>query len=86
MRVLIPGALRSYSGGRGSVDARAATVEGLLLELDRRWPGFKFRIVDEQGGLRPHIRISVNAELIRALGDPLRPEDEVAIIMAFSGG
>ena len=86
MRVIIPSSLRSYTGGLAKLDAAAPTVADLLKELDRRFPGIRFRVVDEQDGLRPHIRISVNAEVISDLATPLRPEDEVALIQAFSGG
>ena len=86
MRVLIPSALRSYTGGQSEIDAKGATIVELIGELDRRYPGFRFRIVDEQDALRPHIRISVNAEIVDSLNTPLRPSDEVAIIQAFSGG
>lgn len=86
MRVLIPTALRSYTGGKAAEEVAGATAAAVIAELDRRHPGFRFRIVDEQGGLRPHIRISVNAEVIARLDAPLVPDDEVAIIMAFSGG
>lgn len=86
MRVLIPSSLRSYTGGLADLEAAAPTVAGLLKELDRRYPGFRFRVVDEQDGLRPHIRVTVNAEVISDLATPLRAEDEVALIQAFSGG
>ncbi len=86
MRVLIPSALRSYTGGRSEVEAVAGTLDELLRELDRRYPGFRFRVVDEQDALRAHIRVTVNMELAAALDAPLRAGDEVAIIMAFSGG
>lgn len=86
MRVLIPSSLRSYTGGKETVEADAPTVAELLLVLDRRYPGFRFRVVDEQDGLRPHIRVSVNAEVIADLGTKLEPGDEVALIQAFSGG
>jgi molybdopterin synthase sulfur carrier subunit len=86
MRVLVPSALRSYTGRQGEIEAAAATVDELLLELDRRYPGFRFRIVDEQGSLRPHIKVTINAEITGALDAPLQPDDEVAIIMAISGG
>ncbi|MBI4248964.1 MAG: MoaD/ThiS family protein, partial [Elusimicrobia bacterium] len=46
MRVLIPSALRSYTGGQSEIEAAAATIDALLRELDRRYPGFRFRIVD----------------------------------------
>ena len=86
MKVIIPSSLRSYTGGRPEVDADAGTVDGLIRELDRRYPGFRFRVIDEQDALRPHIRVSVNAEVVADLAAPLRPGDEVAVIQGFSGG
>lgn len=86
MRVLIPSALRSYTGRQSEIEATAATIDELLRELDRRYPGFRFRIVDEQDSMRPHIKITINAEIVSALNAPLHADDAVAIIMAFSGG
>jgi molybdopterin converting factor small subunit len=86
MRVLIPSALHSYTDRKGELEASGATIAELIRDLDRRYPGLRFRIVDEQDALRPHIRISVNSEVVSGLNTPLRPDDEVAIIMAFSGG
>lgn len=86
MRVLIPSALRSYTGGRKELSGFGTTVDELIFDLDRRCPGLRFRIVDEQDSLRPHVRVSVNAEVVSDLNTLLRPSDEVAIIMAFSGG
>ena len=34
----------------------------LLADLDARFPGLVFRIVDEQNHVRPHIKIFVGAE------------------------
>lgn len=86
MKVIIPSSLRVYTGGLARVDADGATVAGLISELDRRYPGFRFRVIDEQDALRPHIRVSVNAEVVSDLAAPLSPGDEVALIQAFSGG
>ncbi|OGS03470.1 MAG: molybdopterin synthase sulfur carrier subunit [Elusimicrobia bacterium RIFCSPLOWO2_12_FULL_59_9] len=86
MRVIIPSALRSYTGGQSEIEASAATIDELLRELDRRYPGFRFRIVDEQDSIRPHVKITINTEIAGSLDAPLRSDDDVAIIMAFSGG
>ena len=58
----------------------------LLLDLERRYPGLRFRIVDEQDRLRPNMRIFINGLGIRDLGHALRPGDFVAIVLALSGG
>lgn len=86
MKVIIPSSLRSYTGGRREVDVEGGTIAGLIEELDRSYPGFRFRVVDEQDALRPHIRVSVNSEVVSDLAAPLKSGDEVALIQAFSGG
>lgn len=85
MKVLIPTPLRSYTGER-QVEATGATIAELLADLDRHHPGIRFRMVDEQDQLRPHIRLFVNGELARDLAAPLAPADEVQIVQALSGG
>ena len=84
--VLIPSPLRSYTGNRSQVTAAGATVAELLGDLDRRYPGIRFRMIDEQDAIRQHIKIFVDQEQIRTLDVPLRPEQEIQIICALSGG
>lgn len=85
MKVLVPSALRSYTGG-AQVEAGGATLAGLFDDLERRYPGLRFRVVDEQGRLRPNMRIFVNGVGVRDLGHALLPDDFVAIVLALSGG
>ena len=85
MKVLLPAARRSYTGG-SQVDAAGDTLHALFADLDRRYPGLRFRVVDEQDGLRPNMRIFVNGLGVRDLAHPLRPDDFVAIVLALSGG
>jgi molybdopterin converting factor small subunit len=86
MRVLIPGPLRSYTANAASVSAVGDTLGELTLDLDRRYPGMRFRVVDEQGQIRPHIRFFVNGAQKRSLTAPLAESDEVMIVCALSGG
>jgi len=86
MKVLIPSPLRSYTAEQREVDASGATLAELLADLDRRFPGIRFRMIDEQDAIRPHIRIWVNQDQVRALDAPLRRSDEVIILQALSGG
>ena len=85
MKVLIPGALRSYTG-RGEVEVAGATLAAALAELDRRYAGIRFRMIDEQDRIRRHIRIFVNGEQARELSQPLAAKDEIVIVQALSGG
>ncbi len=86
MKVSIPQPLLSYTERRPQVEAEGATVDELLVDLDRRYPGSRFRVVNEQDALRPHMRIFVNRERVRTLDVPLGPDDEVQIHQALSGG
>lgn len=85
MKVLIPSPLLSYTGERW-VEADGATLADLLADLDRRYPGIRFRVVDEQDRLRGHMRFFVNNEQTFALHHPLRATDEVVLVQALSGG
>jgi len=86
MRVLIPGPLRSYTANAAAVDALGGSLGELSLDLDRRYPGMRFRIIDEQGQVRPHIRFFVNGLQTRSLATALSESDEVMIVCALSGG
>ena len=86
MRVFIPSQLQSYSGGVTHVEARGATIDEVLIDLDQRFPGIRFRIVDEQDRIRRHMRIFVGTEAARDVGTPLTTGDEVMIFGALSGG
>jgi molybdopterin synthase sulfur carrier subunit len=85
MKVLIPGALRSYTE-QSETEARGATLAAVLADLEGRYPGIRFRIVDEQDRIRRHIRIFVNGDQVRDLSQPLNVTDEVIIVQALSGG
>lgn len=86
MKVSIPTPLRSYTQRHAEVEAAGSTLAQLLADLDRRYPGIRFRMIDEQDAIRPHIRIFVNREQVRDLNWPLQPSDEVQILQALSGG
>ena len=85
MQVLIPGALRSYTGAT-HVEAVGTTLGGLLDDMDRRFPGVRFRMVDEQDRLRPHMRVFIDGRATFDLGHALHAGSEVAIVQALSGG
>ncbi len=86
MKVRLPSPLQNYTGGRAEIEADGQSLDELLWDLDRRYPGIRFRMIDEQGSVRPHIRLFVNATLQRSLQVPLNKYDEVIIVAALSGG
>lgn len=85
VKVLLPEALRGYTHA-ARVEAAGATLDALFDDLERRYPGLRFRVVDEQNRLRPNMRIFVNGLGVRDLGHALQAGDFVAVVLALSGG
>lgn len=85
IKVLIASPLRSYTGA-DEVEARGDSLGALLADLDARYPGIRFRMIDEQDQVRRHIRFFINGEPVKELGHVLRETDEVCIVQALSGG
>jgi molybdopterin synthase sulfur carrier subunit len=86
MKVRIPTPLRSYTDQRAEVEADGSTLAELLHDLDRRHPGIRFRMVDEQGRIRRHMRVFLNGETADDLDVAIDTADEVVIMQALSGG
>jgi sulfur-carrier protein len=86
VKVRIPTPLRSYTGQQSVVEAAGASVDDVLRHLDGQFPGLRFRVVDEQGRLRQHMKVFVNQDSVRDLSTPVDAGDEVTIMQALSGG
>jgi hypothetical protein len=86
IRVFIPTQLQAYCAGASRVEAAGATIDLVLRDLDRRYPGIRFRIVDEQDRIRRHMRIFVGQEPAGEVGVSLAGDEELLIFGALSGG
>ncbi len=86
MTVHIPTPLQSYTGGVARVPGRGATLDAVLRDLDARYPGIRFRVIDEQDRIRPHIRIFRNSDVAQTIDEAVEERDEVHLIAALSGG
>jgi molybdopterin converting factor small subunit len=84
--VRIASPLHSYTAGASRVEARGATLAEVLGDLEQRFPGIRFRMIDEQDRIRPHMRLFVNSQEARELATPVRGGDTVHVICALSGG
>lgn len=87
VRVYVPGPLRSYTRERAEcvVEAEAGASVGDLLEaLEGQFPGIRFRMIDEAGRIREHIRLFVDGERAGELS--VKAGKELQIICAISGG
>ena len=85
MKVCVPSQLRGYTGGAKEVSAAGSTLRDVLADLDRQFPGFRFRVIDEQDRVRPHILIFVGGERCEDIGAAVG-DAEVFISGALSGG
>jgi sulfur-carrier protein len=85
MRVTIASPLLSYTNRR-EVSATGATLDEVLRDLDRQFPGIRFRMVDEQERIRPHMRVFVDGEEVRQLSAALDGSRTLHIVQALSGG
>jgi molybdopterin converting factor small subunit len=86
LKVWIAQPLRSYTEQKSSVEAFGDTLAELLADLDRRHPGIRFRMIDEQDRVRTHMRVFVNRVQVDDLRTPLLDGDEIHIFQALSGG
>jgi molybdopterin converting factor small subunit len=83
--VHVPTLLQSYTRA-AEVEGQGATLDAVLRDLDARYPGLRFRIIDEQDRLRPHMRLFVRSQDTRDLATTVSDGDEVHIVGALSGG
>jgi molybdopterin converting factor small subunit len=86
MRVIVPSQLRRYTDGRDEVDASGRTIAEALDDLDRQFPGFRFRVIDEQDRVRRHIILFVGSERQDDLGAAVPDGADLMIVGALSGG
>lgn len=86
VRVRLAALLHSYTGGRDVVDATGCTVGEVMDDLDRRYPGIAFRVIDEQGAVRRHMNLFVGMDAAKDRSVPVPEHGEVFIVGALSGG
>lgn len=86
MRVIVPSQLRSYTDGKSEVEAAGETVDAVLCDLDAHFPGIRFRVVDEQGRIRQHMRVFLSGDRVRDIGEATASHTELFIFGALTGG
>ena len=88
-RFRIPGPLRRLSKGEITVEVGGSDLGSAIEALDARYPGFKDRLLDDNGQLRQFVNVYLNDEDVR-LGSGLKAQvsekDEISIIPAVAGG
>jgi molybdopterin converting factor small subunit len=87
----VAGFLTDFTNGQNQivVDSPATTVGEALDSLWRHHLGLRDRVLTENGSLRPHVNIFLNADNVRRkqLLDTTLPENcEITILPSVSGG
>ncbi|PKB67034.1 MAG: molybdopterin synthase sulfur carrier subunit [SAR202 cluster bacterium Io17-Chloro-G4] len=87
--IRIPTPLRRMTNGESKVEIDTQNVGDMVEKLDSSFPGFKARLVDENGDLRYFVNIYLNGEDVRflqGLDTTTKSGDEVSIVPAVAGG
>ena len=72
-----------------TVTVEATDLGSAIDELEKRYPGFKDRLLDQQGQLRQFVNVYLNDEDVRFLGGlktPVSDGDTVTVLPAVAGG
>lgn len=87
--VRVPTPLRRITNGQGEVQVQAGTIREAIERLEELYPGFKERLLDEQGEVRKFVNLYLNDEDIRFLNGletKLKDGDVLSIVPAIAGG
>ncbi|MGI8962622.1 MAG: molybdopterin-synthase adenylyltransferase MoeB [Bryobacteraceae bacterium] len=88
-KILIPTALRQFTGQQDSVEVAGATVADALAHLSAEYPNIKSNLFNEQGKLRSFVNVYVNDEDIRYLdkdATKLEGDETISIVPSIAGG
>ena len=88
VKVQIPTPLRQHTQGKDAVAASGATVQEVLNDLGKQFPGIIQRLFDN-GEVRRFVNVYLNEEDIRYLENlatPVKEGDQISIIPAVAGG
>ena len=87
--VRVPTTLRTLTAGQSEVEVEGETVAAVLDALEAEHPGFKDRLLDEEGGLRRFVNLFVaddDVRFLKGLETPVPAGETVSIIPAVAGG
>lgn len=89
VQVYVPYPLRELTKGLATVDIHANNLADAIDELNRRFPGLAYRLLDDQGRLRRFVNTFVNEESVSHLAPievPLHAGDVITILPNIAGG
>ena len=87
--VRVPTTLRTLTAGASEVSVEGATVGEVVSALEGSYPGFRDRLLDENGKLRRFVNVFVSDDDVRflqGLDTPVPAGETVSIVPAVAGG
>lgn len=87
--VRVPTTLRTLTAGEAEIAVEGGTVAEVLENLEGSHPGFKERILDDEGVLRRFVNVFVSDDDVRflqGLGTEIAEGETLSIVPAVAGG
>lgn len=87
--ILVPTALRNFTGGGDTITVAAETVGAALSSLIEKHPDLKKHLYNDEGKLRHFVNIYLNDEDIRYIekdATPVKDGDVISIVPSIAGG
>lgn len=89
IKVRIPSPLLKLTQNKGEVEVEGNNIAEAFDNLEKKFPGIKERLYDENNSLRRFINVYINEEDIRFMNgenSPVKEGDIISIIPAIAGG
>lgn len=89
IQITVPGLLADCLGGTRKASVEAATIDGAIAAMLKKFPLLKRHIYDDTGAQRQHVLLFFNGENLAWMKDrstPVRDGDRLDVIQAVSGG
>jgi sulfur-carrier protein len=87
--VRVPPVFRPMTSGSSQVDVEGTTVAEVLSALESEHPGFKDKLLDDQGSLVRYVNLFVDDDDVRfldGLDTPVPDGGTLSIMQAVAGG
>ena len=87
--VRVPTTLRPLTEGASEVEVEGKTVADVIAALDVAHPGFRDRLLDDDGSLRRFVNLFVaddDVRFLQGLDTPVDAGTTISIVPAVAGG
>lgn len=87
--IRVPTTLRTLTAGESQVSVDGGTVAEVLTALEAEHPGFKDKLLDDEGNLRRFVNVFVADDDVRfmeGMATPVPDGETLSIVPAVAGG